>query len=169
MRKKFTRGYALEQGQQRGRGLPVLMDESGGRALDRSCSIGEGAVDEKLPEHVRLDRLLENRNLREAWIDARTVVAGHEDEGDLAPGENFGDRVNGFSAEIDVEDGGTNIFALRGRESAGEVADRAYDGEPEFSHHLLEHGTDQRFVFDHEDASTWPRYHGKRGLDGFGP
>ena len=106
-------------------------------------------------ELLDLERFLQRRAVAIGLGQAALAIAGDEDEGQAALGQNVGDRKNLLAVEIDVENGGVEI-AIGGEVARfGDGADRRGDLVAEVGEHVLQQHADQIFVLD--DEKTWRR------------
>ena len=101
---------------------------------------------------MTLDRLLNDRHIAEARLDALHAVAGHEHEWNVTRFEYIGDRIHEFAAEIDVDYARVDFFVHGGDHGLRQPAERPKHGKPEFGENVLHHHRDEDFVLDQQDA-----------------
>ena len=75
-------------------------------------------------ELLGLERLLQRRAVAIGLLQATLAIAGDEDEGQPALGEDVGDRIDRLAVDIDIEDGEVE-FAGCGNALASEMVPTA--------------------------------------------
>ena len=80
------------------------------------------------------------------------TVAGDEDEGQAAPGEDFRDRKDFLAVDIDVENGGGEVAGGRLLARFGHGADSRGHVVAEVSEHIFEQHPDQILILDDKQA-----------------
>src|SRR5215470_19725912 len=70
--------------------------------------------DEDLLQHLPLHRLLDDRHVAEPAVNALDTIAGDENERNFARRQHVGDRIDEFSAEIDVDDARIDVVVHGG-------------------------------------------------------
>ncbi len=110
---------------------------------------------ERIRQLFELKRLLQDRPVGIILRDAARSVSRREDERAAPRGEKIGDRVYFFVAEIDVEqsqiDVGRGKIILR----LGDMRKGCRNRKTELFEHIGEQHSDERFVFDDENAGLW--------------
>src|SRR6516164_858009 len=115
-------------------------------------SLAPAGGDEDLLQHLPLHRLLHDRHIAEPAVDALDAIAGYENERNFPRHQHVGDRVDEFSAEIDIDDTRIDIVVHGGDHGLGQPAEGSNDRKSEFGQNVLHHHGDQNLVFDHKDA-----------------
>ena len=108
--------------------------------------------DEDLLQHLPLHRLLDDRHVAEPTIDALDAIAGDENERNFPRRQHVGDRVDEFSAEIDVNDARIDVVVHGSDHGLGQPAEGSDDRKSEFGQNVLHHHGDQNLVFDQKHA-----------------
>src|SRR2546430_1825528 len=108
--------------------------------------------DEDLLQHLPLHRLLDDRHVAEPTIDALDAIAGDENERNFPRRQHVSDRVDEFSAEIDVNDARIDVVVHGSDHGLGQPAEGSDDRKSEFGQNVLHHHGDQNLVFDQKHA-----------------
>ena len=100
----------------------------------------------------RLDRLLQQRHVGVAAVDAVALVAGEEHERHAVRDQEVGQRLGQLAGKVEIEHGAVEALDLGGREAVGQPRVGADHGGAEALEQLLGHHADQELVLDHQQA-----------------
>ncbi len=129
-----------------------LTDEPFMTKLAQAVGLGGEHIRERGAELLGLEGLLQRRPVAVAVGQAAFAIAGDEDKGQAASGQNVGDRENLLPVEIDVENGGVEVAAGGKRARLSDGTDRRGHAIAEIGQHVLQQHADEIFVLDDEYA-----------------